>query len=260
MNEIENNLYSYFTNKDIKIVNKRFETRNSAISLENIKFQIDNVIKFQSLCKGYTDNILPRIGGSIGRDLESYKVQIKNLEIDIISIKNKSIKNRVDILLAEEGDKLLRAGIDAINRVENSGYNNIIRRSMRNYEICLGSVSENNLRVNDDGKIEVGTIKYLTYNLLEHDFYSYIKHLRKRNNKMDIDELIYYFVEKALLENNSIEYLKALLSYPIESLRLWDKYRRNKKELTQEQYIEGFYRAKRNDDNELIWTGGGLNE
>lgn len=258
MDEIENNLYSYFTNKDIKIANKRFETKNSATSQENIKHQIDNVIRFQSLCKGYTDNVLPRIGGSIGRELENYKVQIKNLQIDYININNKVIKNSMDILLLKEGQKLLSRGYAAIVRVENSDYSNIIRRSMINYEICLGNVSENNLRINEEGKIEVGTIKYLTYNLIEQDFYSYIKHLRKRNNNIDIEELIYYFVEKSFLENNSVEYLKGLLSYPVESLRLWDKYRRNKKELTQEQYIEGFYKANRNDGNELIWTGGGL--
>lgn len=255
---IENNLYSYFTDKDIKIANKRFESKNSATSTENIKLQIDNIIKFQSLCMGYTDNVLPRIGGSIGRELESYKVQMKNLNIDLLIIKEKIIKNDFDILLLSEGEKLLNRGTDAICRVENSNYKDIIRRSMINYEICLGNACENNLRINDEGQMEVGTIKYLTYNLIEQDFYSYMKHLRKRNNNINNDELIYYFVEKSSLENNSIEYLKALLSYPVESLKLWDKYRRNKKDMTQDQYIEGFYKAKRNDGNELIWTGGGL--
>ena len=131
---------------------------------------------------------------------------------------------------------------------------------MINYEICLGNACENNLRVNEDGKIEVGTIKYLTYNLIEQDFYCYIKHLRKRNYNINIQELIYYYVEKSLLENNSVDYLKGLVSYPVESLRLWDKYRRNKKEITLQQYIDAFYKANRNDGNELIGTGGDFSE
>ncbi|MGL5353893.1 MAG: hypothetical protein ACRDA5_11305, partial [Clostridium sp.] len=139
MNDIENNLYSYFTNKDIKIANKRFDSRNLEMSLENIKEQIDNIIKFQNLCKGYTENVLPRIGGSIGRELESYKLQIKNLQVDLIAISEKSSRNSFDTLILEEGENLLIRGIDAISKAEGSDYNKIIRRSMINYEICLGN-------------------------------------------------------------------------------------------------------------------------
>ena len=258
MDDIDNSLYSYFTSKDIKIVNQRFENINYSICLENVKDQINNIINFQSLSKGYTENVLPRIGGSIGRELEGYKVQVKNLQIDLLYRSKKIEKNNVDLFILEEGVNLLSRGKTAIYKAEDSNYEKLIRRSMKNYEICLRNVTETNLRINESGNIEIGTIKYLSYNLIEQDVYSYLKYLRKKNNNIDIESLIYYFVEKSLLGVDSGEYLKALVYYPVESLKIWDKYRKNKRDVTENQYIEGFYKAKKNDGNELIMTGGGL--
>ena len=255
MNDIDNNLYSYFTSRDIKIVNQRFENIRK-ISLEDIKMQIRNIVTFQNAVKGYKDNILPRIGGSIGKELECYKVQVKNLELDLERITEKIDKNIVDIFILEEGGDLLSRANRAISHVENSNYIKLIKRSMCKYEVCLGAVSEENLRKDKNGNIEIGTIKYLTYNLVEQDAYSYLRHIKKKNYKIDIEYLIEYFANESLLEEDSIEYLKGLMSYPAESLRLWDKYRRNKKKLTEEEYVDAFYKAKRNDINNLIVKGG----
>lgn len=246
MNNINNNLYSYFTNKNIKILNNNFENRGQ-ISLESVEKQISNIVIFQNLAKGYKDNILPRIGASIGRDLENYKVQIKNLELDLDSRVEKSDKNSIDTFILEYGESILDRAKRAVTQVENSNYKNLIRRSMSSYEVCLGRVDEGNLRMNKNGKIEVGTIKYLTYNLIEHDFYSYLKRIIKKNISIDIEYLIECFVEKSSLTDDSIEYINGLILYPIESLRLWDKYRRNKKKLTYEEYIESFNRFKINN-------------
>lgn len=255
MNDIDNNLYSYFTSRDIKILNQRFENIRK-ISLEDIKIQIKNIVGFQNAVKGYKDNILPRIGGSIGKELECYKVQIKNLELDLERITYKKEKNIVDIFILEEGEDLLSRANRAISYVENSNYIKLIKRSMGEYEVCLGVATEENLRKDKNGNLEVGTIKYLTYNLVEQDAYSYLRYVKRKNYKIDMEYLIEYFANESLLEDDSIEYLKGLMSYPAESLRLWDKYRRNKKKLTEEEYVAAFYKAKRNDSNDLIVKRG----
>lgn len=118
---------------------------------------------------------------------------------------------------------------------------------MSGYEVCLGRVDEGNLRTNENGEIEIGTIKYLTYNLIEHDLYAYLKRIIKKNILVNIDELIEYFVELSSLTDDSIDYLNGLIEYPIESLRLWDKYRRNKKKLTDDEYLEEFNKLKINN-------------
>lgn len=254
MNDIYNNLYSYFTSKDIKIVNYSFESIRR-ISLEDIKMQIRNIVMFQKEFKGYKDNILPRIGSTIGKELEGYKVQVKNLELDLEVINEKLDKNIVDIFLLEEGEKLLSKARLSILDVESSNYIKLIRRSMMNYEVCLGSVTEENLRKGEDFRLEIGTIKYLNYNLFEQDMYSYLKYIKRKNCNVDIEYLIEYFVEESLLDEDSIEYLRGLVSYPFESLKLWDKYRRSKKKLTEQEYIDGFYKAKKIDSNDLIVKG-----
>lgn len=256
MRDINNNLYSYFTSREIKIASSNFKNVRK-VSLDEFKMQIDNIIMFQNSFKGYKDNILPRIGGAIGKDFESYKLQVKRLELDLERISEKIDKEIVDIFLLEEGERLLNLARIAIAYVENSNYKNLIRRSMKNYEVCLGKVDESNMRINESGKLEIRTIKYLAYNLVEQDLYYYLKYIKKRNNNIDLEYLINYFVQESLLEDDSREYLKGLISYPVESLKLWDRYLKSKKNLTEKQYIDGFYRAKIIDSNELI-DGGGL--
>lgn len=131
---------------------------------------------------------------------------------------------------------------------------------MLGYEICLGRVYESNLRKNENGDFEIGTIKYLSYNLQEHDIYSYLKYVKKRNRTLDINELIKWFIEESILEDDSIKYIIGLLSYPIESLRLWDRYRKSRKKLTEAEYEEAFLRASKNDGIELIAKGGVFSE
>lgn len=220
--------------------------------------QLNNIIDFQNKAKGYKDNILPRIGASIGKDLEGYKVQIKSLEYDLERINEKIDKNSVDIFILEKGNSFLSRGKRAIEYIESNNYKKLIRRSMENYEICLVRVEENNLRCVENGNIEVGTINYLTYNLIEHDIYSYLKRIKRKTDLIDIEYTIEYFVSKSLLDDDSIKYLNGLLSYPLESLRIWNKYRKNKKNLTEEEYIDAFYKAIKIDGNELIAKGGCL--
>lgn len=105
MKDIENNLYLYFTSRNIKIVNYSLENKGE-ISLNSVKNQINNIIEFQKKTTGYKDNILPRIGGTIGKDLESYKVQVKNLELDLNRIREKVDKNNVDIFILEKENKI----------------------------------------------------------------------------------------------------------------------------------------------------------
>ena len=251
MNDINKGLYSYFTSRDIKILNHSFENINK-LSSDDIKMQINNIINFQNKFKGYRDNLLPRINGSIGKELESYKVQVKNLELHLEYINKKIDKNAIDIFLLEEGSEILSKAKDSIIYVENNNYKSLIKRSMYNYEVCLGRTNEENLRLGEEGNIEIGTIKYLTYNLVEQDAYVYFRYLKKKNYNENMLDLIEYFTSESLLEDDSVEYLKGLMSYPMESLKLWDKYRKNKKKLIEEEYLDALYKAKSNDGNSLM--------
>lgn len=137
------------------------------------------------------------------------------------------MKNKINILSKAE---------TSINNIYENGYYDILKRAMNNYEACLGKSDENNLRYNDN-RLEVGTLKYFAYNNIEMDFYSYYKKLVRRGIEIDRKELINYFITKANLQQESYIFLENLCSYPTETMRTIEKYRRGKKNITEIQCI-----------------------
>ena len=103
--------------------------------------------------------------------------------------------------------------------------------------------------VEDDGSVKVSTIRYLTYNLKEHDIYSYIKKVKRREMKLNIEDIINYYVRIAELENSSREYLRALASYPNEELRIIEKYILGKLQIEEVEVLRILNKARSIDRN-----------
>lgn len=157
----------------------------------------------------------------------------------------------VDQYIINNGEELLKRGELSINHILKNNYINLIKRSMMNYEVCLVRVDQGNLKKSEKG-LNVGSLKYLTYNLIENDLYSYIKRLKRKSNNIDLESLAVNYVNKSSLGNDSVEYLKGLISYPFETLKVWDKYLRGKEVLTEDEYMELFSRAKLIDGESII--------
>lgn len=171
--------------------------------------------------------------------------------MDLNYKKSIASSNIVDEYIIKNGKEFINMGELSINHVLKSNYMDLIKRSMRNYEVCLVRVDQGNLKKTDSG-LNIGSIKYLTYNLIENDLYSYIKRIRRRNSDIDLESLIVSYVQKSLLNNDSIEYLKGLASYPFETLKVWDKYLRGRDLLTEDEYIDLFSKAKIIDGKSII--------
>jgi len=131
---------------------------------------------------------------------------------------------------------MLQKGNDAVKYIYDHGYFTIIERSMNREEICIGRVDAGNLRVNK-GKIEIGVIKGMAYDLVEQDMYRYIKKLQRKRININEKELIKIFVHLSHLSFNSIYYLRGLCTYPRDFLRTWEKYIENKKNKSIEEYM-----------------------
>lgn len=236
---------SYLGNRNIKIINEKFKSKD-LINEEEIAFQVDLIVRFHKLIGEYKENLIPRIGSNIGKDLEYYKFQLKRLRADLEYRKKKQEKNLLDLNIISNGNELLNKGEKAINHILRNNYKKLIQRSMINYEVCLGKVDDSNLRytVSIEDGIEINTIKYLSYNLKEHDLYNYIKRLKKKNIPIEVNKIIEYYVDSLGLSSDSMEYLKGFIYYPNESLRIWDKYILNKKELSFDKYLNDFKKGQ----------------
>lgn len=244
-------LKSYLEEREIYIVNEKIN-RLKDPKIEDLFNQIDNIVLFHKRIGKYKENLFPRIGASIGKEINNYNSQIILISKYIKEIENKSDLNSVDFYLIKDGEILLNKGRKALNHIYSNNYRNLIYRSMKNYEVCLSRVDESNLSIGENNKILVGTIKYLTYNLKEHDIYSYIKKIKRKDIEYSIEEMINYYIEIAGLESDSGQYLRALCSYPNEEFKVLERYILKKISADQDEVLEGLYKAKKMDRRCLI--------
>ncbi|MDV4149513.1 hypothetical protein R0131_01550 [Clostridium sp. AL.422] len=219
---------------------------------KNIYKQIDNIVSFHNKIGQYKENLFPRIGASIGKEVNAYYSQIILVSKYLGKIENKTSLNSIDFYLINRGEELIELGKKSINQIKTNGFKGLIKRSMSNYEVCLTRVDEGNLKVEEDGSIKVGTIRYLTYNLKEHDIYSYIKKIKRRNIELDMDKIIDYYIKIAELEPCSREYLRALTSYPNEELRIIEKYILGKLQIEEGEWLRNLYKARSIDSNGIV--------
>lgn len=242
---------SYLEDKEIYILNKRIPKDKNDVE-NNIFKQIDNIVCLHNRIGPYKENLFPRIAGTIGKDINNYYCQTVLIDKYIKTLKYKKKLNSIDFYFINRGDFLIKYGRDTLNHIYSNNFRNLIERSMKNYEVCLGRVDESNLKIELDGKINIGTIKYLSYNLKEHDIYSYIKKIKKRETNLNIDEILDYYIEIAKLKNDSKEYLSALISYPNEEFRILEKYIQGKLNINEKEIIDELNIARKIDGNGII--------
>lgn len=185
---------------------------------------------------GYYGNTKSRINSDIGKKIENIRVLEKRLKRDYnfrMELKNKNI---MDTFILNEGMSILNKVSEGLERLEGIDYLSLIKRSMKKNEICLGRVDEGNLRVLES--IEIGSLKGVSYNLVEEDVYNYLKRIKRKDSKVDFNTLIREYVSLSYLSNESIEYISLLLLIPYDSLRQWYRYKVNKRNLTPSEYLE----------------------
>jgi len=220
MNEVSAN--EYLNIRGITIMEQYF-SYDKNIYKKDITTQINLIVELHKTLIGCNFNELSRIKSTIGKEVESYKVQIKKLQSHYDYIISKACTNEVEKLILSNGKIMLKQAKEALNYIYEHDYFGVIKRSMNREEICLGKVDSSNLR-KVEGKIEIGIIKGMAYNLVEEDLYSYIKKLQRKQVNIDEEELIKIFVHGSHLSFNSFDYLRGLCSYPKDFFKLWERY------------------------------------
>lgn len=208
--------------------------------------QIDNIIYFNTVIGKYKENLMPRIKGNIFKEYEDYKKQIMVLEKYLRDLDRNNL-NKIDEYIINRNKELIEISGDALRGIEESNINKLIKRSMINYEVCLDRVDENNLVVDKEGRILIGNIRYLSYNLKEHDIYSLIKKIKRKNINISLEEIIDYYLYKENLDEDSKKYLYGFSIYPNEEMKIIQRYIRKKILLNEEETIEALKIAKEID-------------
>lgn len=217
------NIITYLNNNNI-IVDENI-TRKSDRNIIDISGQIDLIVMIQNRLMNNGVTIIPRINSTIGKDVESFRVQNKKVEKVLKSINLNDDKSNLDYYILEKGNMALDRAKKTFYAMDNEIYFELIRRSMNNYEMCLGRVDEGNLKLEENEVVKIRTTKYISYNLIEHDLFNYIKRVKRRGFNIQTEKVIDEFIYKSSLSEKSKNYLTALCNYPFETMKLIYKYR-----------------------------------
>lgn len=224
----ESLINQYLSKNKITIKGKYFGSDRS-VEFKDIISQIELLVELQKILMGCKFDDVSRVRSIIGKEVEGYKVQIKKLQRHYDYIVSKAYTNEVEKLILSEGKIMLKQGKKALKYIYEHDYFGVIKRSMNREEICIGKVDRSNLR-KVEGEFQIGSLKGISYNLVEEDLYNYIKKLQRKEADIDEEELIRTFVYKSHLSLNSLDYLKGLCSYPKDFLKVWDRYKERSKD------------------------------
>ncbi|MBM6839241.1 hypothetical protein H9X77_13625, partial [Clostridium saudiense] len=151
---------TYLNNNNI-IVDENI-ARKGDRNIIDISNQIDLIVMIQSRLMNNGVTIIPRINSTIGKDVENFRVQNKKVEKILKSISLNDDKSNLDYYILEKGNIALERAKKSFDVIDNEIYFELIRRSMNNYEICLGRVDEGNLKFEENEILKIRTTKYIS--------------------------------------------------------------------------------------------------
>lgn len=241
----------YLETKGIKQIDSfGGEAKYEDINYSMIKEQIHIISEFHRNTLGYTGRMNRRLDNNIGKAVEQYKVYTKKLNRDLEKLKKKDIESEFEKTLLEKGELYLIRAKYCIDSIYNNNYISLITRSMKRVEMCIGNSYFNNLRKKDS--IEIKSVDSCCYNMFEMDMVYLLSKIKRKGINVDFDSLIREFCEVESLDVNSINFIRAIISYPCEFIRCCNRYREKSKDWTEDEYVSRLEKAIVLDGKSLI--------
>lgn len=242
--ELYNSFLDYLCTKNIKVLE---HVKQEPILLNNAKEEeILNKLyllsEFHKKTMGYKGYMGLRLDNKTGSTVEQFKVNIKRLKRYLKNIRLNSAGSDFERKLLIKGFDYIKRAESCISEIMNSGYLDIIERSMKRTEICLGNTNFSSLnKIND--VLEIGSLSKCSYNNIEMDCFYLLSKYRRRNIKVDYKALVNKYCEYAELNEKSSKFILALLSYPYEFMKCCNRYREKSKDWSEEEYEERLQKA-----------------
>jgi len=241
----------YLESKGIKQIDDfGEEIKHESITTSMVKEQIYIISEFHRNTLGYTGRMNRRLDNNIGKTVEQYKVYTKKLNRDLEKLKEKDINSKFEKILLKKGDIYLIRARYCIDSIYDNNYTSLILRSMRNMEMCIGNTYFNNLRKKDS--IEIKNVEECCHDMFEMDIVYLLSKLKRKGINVDFDSLIRDFCEEESLNNDSINFIRAIISYPYEFIRCCNRYREKSKKWTEDEYVLKLKKAMVLDGESLI--------
>lgn len=245
------NLLEYLTERDIAIVDVLSrKIDNIEITEQVVNNQLFAVTQFHKKMEGYSGLPGKRLSNATGRLMEQCKIDLKKLKRFVKNIDCYGAGNTFEELLLEKAPSYVERAEVCIRQAFNAGYIDLISRSMKRNEICLGDVDFDNLWMRE--KIEIVDTSKCAYNMVEIDALLLLNKLKRKGIQLSWEELIGNFCEDEELGDHSKQFIFSLLSYPYQFIKISDRYRRKSKEWTEEEYVSKLLKAVEQDGAHLM--------
>ncbi|MCB2293142.1 hypothetical protein LGK95_06340 [Clostridium algoriphilum] len=250
---IYNDFSDYMVFKGINNVDViDFEYKN--IELEIIEKlvirQFGAIYAFHKKSLGFDGYLRNRLNNNTGKTIEEYKISVKKLSCDINNINREVPKNAYEKLIIKYGDEIIIRGEECIKTVYGANYLEILTRSMRRGEICLGNTSFRNLRQNNS--IEVVSFENCSYNMVEMDCFFLLSKLKRKGLNLNFHKLAEEFCYIEGLDKSSLKFLLAVISYPHEFMKCCNRYRSGKRMWHEDRFSEKIIKAIVQDGKSLL--------
>lgn len=239
----------YLLDNNIMVVGNYSAVGFKDISEKKILEQLEVINYFHRIAMGYTTISNKFIRNKLGKAVEKYKLSLKNLKKDIKNFSLSNSVNEFESTIIDTSSEYIERTEKCLAEVEASDYIALLKRSMRRYEISLGNTYFTNLRKNES--IEIGTLKRCSYNMVELDGVYLLNKMKRNGVVADFRELINKFCEIEGLEQNSSRFMRALISYPHEYMKCVEKYRKNNKNFSIDDFKLCLKRAIEKDGKSI---------
>lgn len=251
--ELYKSFLDFLWSKNIKVLEYM---ENESVLLEDTKEeeivnQLYLISEFHKKTMGYKGYLGLRLDNKTGSTIEQYKVNIKRLKRYLKNIRLNSASSNFERKLLKVGFDYIKRAENCISEIMNLGYMDIIERSMKRTEICLGITTFDNLNITE-GILEVNSLRKCCYNNIEMDCFYFLSKFRKRNLKLDYKDMINKYCEYEDLDEKSSRFILVLLSYPYEFMKCCKRYRERSKDWSEEEYEERLEKAILKDGEVLF--------
>lgn len=243
----------YLCSKGVRKVDfmlKSNETLNRNILEEKVENQLNIIKEVHDLSCGFNGYLKKRINNHTCKWIEEEKIELKKFRRSYEKIKDNGSSNKVEEVVLNEGDAILERGELVLDTIVSNNYMKLVERSMENVEICLTSVDFDNLGKTD--VIEIVNFDDIAYNMIEMDCYYFLSKLKRKGFYVDFDKSIKMFCDMEGLDSDSEIFIRSLLSYPYEFLKVFGKYRKNKRNWSEEEYVRRLLNGIKEDEKSLI--------
>jgi hypothetical protein len=248
---IYNSFGDYLRTKGINVAEEfQYVAANKEITPQQANKQLNLIVEFHRLTMGYTGYLGKRLNNSTGKKVEEYKVHLKKFKRDYKRIHSNGVQSNFEELILKNGERYIDRAEKCIDSIFKGNYYGLLTRSMKRIEICLGNTYHTNLRRVEN--IEVVDLKHCGYNMVECDSVYYLGKLKRNGNALDWYDLIGQYCEAEKLGDDSRTFISAMIAFPSEVMRCYNRYKYRKKDWTEKEYEDRLLKAFERDGDSIL--------